>query len=648
VSELKEDIDTIKSNVKEEVKKDEQKITINDDFILGQGKSLYDSARTLHDIMLTRMSKDMDLYDGKFSAEERKWSDYLGAPRLFIPKTYTNIQRIAVDIIEAFFFDPEEICGVQSYKSLPENTKQAVKAILNYRLNSHPIDFYKELYEGVIDAIKTTYCVFKVYPRIKTKKIKEQIPEQVVLLDGTVVDYAIEKEREVVDKYEPRFECIPPEDILFSPKATWKDYYSHPIIHKYKRTKDQLKKMGYKNVDSFGQIQNSPGSDSVKYQRDIDYGSPFKTSSNVRAQDEIWVYEVWDFLPYEDEGLQSCSYILLGDAMGPSVVGRGWEENSLPYKFSEFEYNRPPFVLGEAYPEPHRLRGKSYPQITESLQQETNAQRNQEREAVARDLRKTVYINREANVDLMSLTQRRIGGYVIGDGPADQAIHEIPSSNSSLVGAHSQARTDQDYYENGLPPNLLGSSSNDGTATGETQQLANANKKIAFVLKNIAYTGILPALQLLLRLEQTYASDEFINMVTGRTLGWESGDDDMPAKDLIQGDFDLSVNIGVNKQAQMNKYLLLLDRMNQYNASMAQLVQLQIVPIQEAMFANPTKVFDLILPIMGHKNVEEFKLQAQPPVPKEGGVPGVASQTGNIQDAGSSISQMSPMAPGVI
>lgn len=637
------------AEVKKEEPVSEEKIEINDDYVLKQGQALFSGSKTSHEQLLERMKKDMDLYDGKFSENERKWSDYLGAPRLFIPKTYTNIHRIAIDVIEAFFFDPEEICSIRSYKSIPSEILEIVKANINYRLNSHPIDFYKELYEAVIDAIRTRYCVFKVYPRLKTKKIKDRVPSQVTLLDGTVVDYVAEKEREVVDAYEPRLECVPPEDVFFSPKATWKDYWNYPIIHRYRRNRDQLKKMGYKNVDSQAPVKsNSEGSDVVKTQRHEDYQSPFNAQTNVKAQDEVWVYEVWDFLPYKDEGLTSCSYVLLGDANAPSVVGRGWELNELPFKFSEFEYNRPPFVMGQAYPEPHRLEGKSYPEITESLQQETNAQRNQEREAVARDLRKTVYINRNANVDLMSITKRRIGGYVMGDGPADEAMREIPSSSAAGVLARTQSRTDQDYYETGLPPNLLGATTGEDTATGQTQQLANANKKIAYVLKNIAYTGVLTAFQYLLRLEQTYSSDEFINMVTGRILGWRVGDDNYPAKESIQGDFDLQVNIGVNKQAQVNKYLLLLDRMNQYNASMAQLVQLQVVPLPEAKFANPTKVFDLILPILGQKNVEDFKLQAQPPVPATGGVPGIASQTGNVQDPGSEVSQMSPAPPEVL
>lgn len=625
----------------------EQKIDpTSDEFILAQGQAIYSSSQSGYDMILERMKKDMDLYDGKFSDKQRKFSEYLGTPRLFIPKTYTNTQRIAVDVMESFFFDPEEICGVKSFKDTPEEYLQAVKSLLNYRLNTHPIDFYKEAYEATIDAIRSLYAVFKVYPRIEVEEyIDRQIIEQ-PLESGIVIPVMLEEKKERIKNYEPRIECCNPEDVRFSNRATWKDYYKHPIVHLYTITRDEAKRRGYKNVDAIPESPNaSQSGNQVRYQRFQDYQSPFKNDTTVQAAQHIWVYETWDFLPYKGK-LESCSYIMLGSANQPVVIGRGWKLNELPYKISNFESNRPPFVMGMAYPEPHRLPGKSYPQITESLQDETNAQRNQEREAIARDLRKTVYINRDANVDLQALINRRIGGYVTGDGAADQAIREIPSSNAAAVLSRTQARTDQDYYEAGIPPNLLGSSSGEDTATGQTQQLANANKKIQMVLKNIGYTLFLPAFQMLLRLEQTYCSDAFIKMVTGKMLGWNLPEDNFPAREVIQGDFDLFVTTGVNKQAQTNRLLLLADRMTQYNAGLFQLVQSGVVNPATAAFANPTPIFNDILSTNGFKNVDAYKIQAQPPTPTPGAAtPGIASQPRNVAETGGQVSQMSPAPP---
>lgn len=617
----------------------------SDDFILSQGTSIFTSARSGYELIYDRMKKDMDLYDGKFSEKERKYSEYLGAPRLFIPKTYTNTQRIAVDVMDSFFFDPEEIVGIRSFKDVPQEYIQAVKALMNYRLNSHPIDFYKEGYEATIDAIRSLYAVFKVYPRIETEEFVQESVIQQTMENGMVIPVLLREKKKRIKNYEPRLECCNPEDVLFSSKSTWKTYNRNAIIHRYPITRDEAKRRGYKNYED---MTPTTGKDEfgnqVKYQRNQDYQSPFTEDTTVKQGQQIWCYEFWDFIPYKGR-LESCSYVLLGSAIAPTVVGRGWELNELPYKTSAFECNESPFVMGMAYPEPHRLPGKSYPQITEALQQETNAQRNQEREAIARDIRKTVYISRDANVDLPALVNRRIGGYVTGDGPADQAIREIPSSNAAAVLSRTQQRTDNDYYEAGIPPNLLGASTDQGTATGDTQQLANANKKIQMVLKNIAYTLFLPAFQKLLRLDQTYCSDAFIQQVTGKMLGWQFPDDNMPMREVIQGDFDLMVTTGMNKQAQTNRLLLLADRMTQYNVSLSQLVQLGVINPQMASFANPTPIFDQILSANGFKNHQDYKLQAQPPQAPPGSAPGVASATGNVAETGGQVSNMSPQAP---
>jgi hypothetical protein len=247
----------------------EQKIDpTSDDFILSQGTSIFTSARSGYEMIYERMKKDMDLYDGKFSERERKYSEYLGAPRLFIPKTYTNTQRIAVDVMDSFFFDPEEIVGVRSFKDTPQEYLQAVKALLNYRLNSHPIDFYKEGYEATIDAIRSLYAVFKVYPRIQTEEYVHESVIHQTMENGMMIPVLLREKKKRIKNYEPRLECCNPEDVLFSSKSTWKTYQRNAIIHRYPITRDEAKRRGYKNYmdmtptsgkDEFGNV--------VKYQR---------------------------------------------------------------------------------------------------------------------------------------------------------------------------------------------------------------------------------------------------------------------------------------------------------------------------------------------------------------------------------------------
>lgn len=608
---------------------------------------LFDNAKTGHQLFFDQMRKDMDQYDGKFETDERKYSDLLGIPRLFIPKTYVNSQRIAVDVLETYFFDPEEIVDVKVNKEIPTDHIRLVKTILNHRLNGHPIDFYQEAYEGTINAIRNMICVYKVYPQVETETVNTQTIKMEQLEDGTPYQTYVDGKEKRIKYFEPRIECIPPEDVLFSKRATWKNYYKYPIIHRYKRMRAELKLLGYKNIDAVSEVhQEDQLNDVVKYERRQDYQTLFNDETLVYGQEELWVFEIWDFLPGTDGKLKSGSYILLGDQLNPNVVGREWVENDLPYRFSPFEHNRPPIILGEAYPEPHRLEGKSYPQITNSLQKETNAQRNQEREAVARDLRGTTYVNRDSNVDLLALTNKRIGSYVMGDGPASEAIQQMPTNNSAAILSRTQARTDNDYAETGLPPLLQGGDTTSESATESTQQLTNANKKIAFVIKNLAYTAYLPIFRYLLRLEQAYETEEYIRMVAGKYFGPLIWDKDISPRDIIQGDFDLQINISINKQSQINKMMLLSDRANQTNQSLGQLVQMRVLDPTKAKFIDPSKIFKEMLPLVGIKKTDEFDLQASAPPMEQGQVPGQASQPTQSLDTSSEVGNMLPQAPG--
>jgi hypothetical protein len=623
-----------------------KKSQVTDSFLLNQGMMLYDNAKTGHQLFYERMRKDMDMYDGRFQTDERKYSDILGVPKLFIPKTYVNTQRIAVDVMASMFFDPEEICDVKVNKEIPLEHTKLVKIILNHRLNGHPIDFYQESYEGTINAIRNMICVFKVWPQVETETVTVKKLKTDQLEDGTPYQTYVDSKQKQIKYFEPRIECVPPEDLFFSKRATWKNYYKYPMIHRYKKTRSELRLLGYKNIDAVGSVTlDDQINDVVKYQRRQDYQTLFNDSTDVQDQEDVWVFEVWDYLPDENEKLKSGSYILLGDMLRPYAVGRSWVENDLPYRFSPFEHNRPPIILGEAYPEPHRLEGKSYPQITESLQKETNAQRNQEREAVARDLRRSTYVNRDANVDLLALTNKRIGSYVLGDGPANEAIQEIPTGNSAAILAKTQARTDNDYAETGLPPLLQGGDTTSESATESQNQLTNANKKIEFVIKNLAYTTWLPVFRYLLRLEQAYETEDYIKKIAGKYFGPLIWDQSISPRSIIQGDFDLQINLSVNKQSKINQYMMIMDRASAANQATGSLVQMRVLPPQQAKFIDVNKVFKEILPLMGIKKTNEFDLTATAPPPEQGEPQGQASQPTQTLNVPSQTSNMSPMSP---
>jgi hypothetical protein len=592
---------------------------ISDEILKRHAQQKFDQSRNWRDDkILARWKKSNNLYDGIFESDQKEKSDVLvGQGRLFIPKTYSHIQRILVDILETVFFDPEEIVTITTWKNVPYETREIVKTLLNYRLNGNPINFYAEAFEAAMDALRNKVGIFKVYPVFKKE----------------------------TNSFKPAIECVPYEDVFFDPRATWKDYWKYTVIHRMRKSVDYLKRRGYKNLDDLpsGDIADN---DEIKDQREQSQGSSFKFYSQGEkdTDPEVYIYEIWTHLDVNGDGLlESCVYTMAGDGGGPKRVISDVEENDLPYMHEGDDYNRPPIIVGEAFPESHKMYGKDLPEIVEGLQRETNAQRNQRREAVALSLRRPILASRNAGLDLMSLVNRRIGGVVLGDDVGPSSVREMDISGVGGDTVQEQAKTDQDFFETtSIPPNLLGMPTNkEETATATTAHISNANKKIELIIKNLAFTLFTPTFKYLLRLEQAYETDAFIELVTGRKLGWLFMDDNSPPRSYIQGEFDVVANMGVNKQAQLNKWLLLMDRASQANMATAQMVMQGVVDPKIVQFFNPMVFMTRILPLLGEKDINEYKLQAQQPPPQEGGgPPGIASQPRQLGNVEASVSNL--------
>lgn len=599
----------------------EQNIELNEDFLRSRGEAVFNASKVWREGDIEdRWLKNNDLYDSRFrpGVDGKRPSDVLiGRGQLFIPKTYSHTQRIHTDVMDAFFFDQEEIVNIGSWKSVPRETREIVKALLNYRLNNHPVNFYQEMHEATLDGLKVGVGVVKIWPKLTTE----------TKTDGEG------NEREDVVDYHPVIEALPYEDVFFSSNATWKDYWKFPIVHRFKKSLDYLERRGYKNLDQIEVRNEQETNDPITDQRKEHVeGSPFsRPNVEVEAQNEPIVFEIWDFLDVDGDGkLQSCSWLMAGDAQGPKVIIRDVEANDLPYRHPGEDYNRPPFVVGVPFPEPHLMNGKSLPENVEHLQRETNSLRNQSREATALALRRPILADRNSGIDLMALVNRKIGSVVLTNDTSPASIRELDISPPTTASIQEQARTDQDFFEvTSVPPDLQGLATlRDDTATAVNSRVANANRKIERIIRNYEITLFLMVFEMLLRLEQTYETDEFIEMVTGRVLGWRFLDDDVPLRTFIQGEFELKVNTGISKQQQINKFFMMLDRAGQVNQATAAMVGTGVADAAKVKFIDTTKIYEQILTILGEKRMDDFTFPAQrpPQLPPGQQPPGMASQ----------------------
>jgi len=116
----------------------------DDSYIEEHGKQLFkDSSAWYDEKIKPQMVADSYQYDSLFTKKSR--SNTTRADKLFIPKTYSVVDRLLVDVLDSIFSDMDNIVTVTSWKTIPSLTKDIVSTLLNYRLNGNPINLYNEI-----------------------------------------------------------------------------------------------------------------------------------------------------------------------------------------------------------------------------------------------------------------------------------------------------------------------------------------------------------------------------------------------------------------------------------------------------------------------------------------------------------------------
>lgn len=595
----------------------DKKIKLDDETLLQHARTSFGNSRTWRGEKIeTAWEKENNLYDGKFSSDELKNSEILGKGRLFIPKTYSHIQRILAEILETLFFDNEEIASVDLWKNIPSWQRDVITTLLNYRLNGNPINFYQEALEFVLDGLKNKIGILKVWPELPETK---------------------NNKKNSISEFSPEISCIPYEDVFFDVHATWKDYYKHTIIHRMVKKVDYLERKGYKNLENLGNSSADQGiTDIIKQQRAFEQGSPFREKSIIKNDNSVYVYDIWTFLRLGDKDiLESANYLCAGDEKDLTTVISEVQKNELPYKRPGDMYNRPPIVVGTPYPEAHVMYGKSIPQIVGDLQRETNSIRNQAREANALAIRAPTLVRKGSGINLMDVVNRKMNSVVTGNDISEQGIRQMPMTGNTQSNIAEQSRTDQDFFETtSVPPSLLGAAQRAETATATVSQTTNATKKISYAIQNLAVTGLIPAFNMLLRLEQTYETDKFIIELIGNKLGnhifLAAFTNNIKPSDIIKRDMSITADIGINKQVQLNRLQGITEKAILSNQVTMQMIQNGVVKAENAKFIDIYKLFERQMKLLGEKNIAEFQVEAvSPPADQTGQAAGIASQPSN-------------------
>lgn len=336
----------------------------------------------------------------------------------------------------------------------------------------------------------------------------------------------------------PLVEVISPEDFYMDPEAKSIEDAQF-VIHRVWRTYGYLKEKErdgiYSNVDEVKAWLDRDKESYINSERAQRYNSAdvidpsnyaIDSEGKQIARHKLEVFEWWGLLDLTDEGYQE-PYL---------VVFCG--ETILRMELNPYGHGQPPFEVLRPMLDPFKFTGVSIPELVGEFQAVKTALFRQILDNVSYQNNGAWLVNRNAGVDINALLNMRpntivrsniTSGAVVPLTPPN--LQGYPLTMIELVDSMLQKRTGVTSYNQGLDANSLNK-----TATGITKIMDASSQRIELQARVMAETGIKPAFQKILMLNQQFMDQTVVIRVFNKPL-------EISPDDLI-GDFDVSVDVG--------------------------------------------------------------------------------------------------------
>ena len=353
---------------------------------------------------------------------------------------------------------------------------------------------WQTIFNGIHDALLIGNGWLKITTEDKTSVTTETYPPELsdvqlfVLNQPTAANQTVEvrasKYKTTVRRTTTRtvlaFECVPPEDMLFSEGAGQQDIQDQRFVGQRKLYSDaQLHELGIskETIDQIPLAQHTLWPAALAREgiyQDSTNVQPAQTSQQLRE-----VYCCYQLLSSRDSLKSERRYIWLGG----SKILKNEPVDSVPY------------VTGSPVPMPHRVQGQGLYELLASIQSgKTHILRNfMDNLAVMNGSRIAA---REGTVNMDDLTNGRLNGVVRTEGPPLECVAPLPAADigpQALGGLNyldhvRVARVGSSVDVNELQAQIMKSS-----ATAAAGQLAQVEQMAGWFAGNIVETILKPA-----------------------------------------------------------------------------------------------------------------------------------------------------------
>ena len=533
--------------------------------------------------------------------------------RVFRPKTRSSVKQAEAGLATAMF-STTGLVNVRPQSSDPEAAAGAamMRSLLQYRLE-HRMPWELTVLGAYQDTKVYGICVSHQYWSLRQREIVRPAFDESgePLLDEE--GHQLGERAYDIEEDEPKVELYPPENLYFDPLCDWRDVAGtspYLILAKPMRVVDALnmmKRNGGPWKDRTEAEIMSAGrqhGERIRQAREgFDRVDPAESQSVDKLQ-TVWAH----YNIIRDDG-EDWAFWTMGSSLLMTEPVKLLDEQ--PW----LRRGERPVVVGISSVEAHRTYPHGDVFQIGPLQEAVNDVANQRSDNVKLVLNKRYYAKRGAQINISSLMKNVPGGVVLMNNPAED-VREVttPDVTSSAYSEQEVLGSEMDQLMGGFDAQRAAS---DGASPGGIARAgAVASEVRDYGTWLFITTWVEPVLRQLMRLEQTYETDEVVLAIaTDQSQVLTVFGEDLRTDDALRKELFLRVDASVGTLDPVRK----VQRIREGVDAVAQLPEMQ-------MRLKSMEIANEVFAALGFKDASRFflsdeeyqeKVEAMPDTPTE-------------------------------
>lgn len=523
--------------------------------------------------------------------------EYAGRSTLYRPQTRTMIRKDEAATATAFFSN-EDVLNIRADDDddpQQQASAEVLKALIQYRLTK-TIPWFQTIIGARQDASVFGIAVAKVYWQYEERILGNvQRPKLDSVYGFPILDDEGNPQTEEYEQFEvvkdrPWIDLVAPENIRFDPGADWRDPintspYVIELLPMYHQDIEAKIASGEWHDVGNSALLSSIDHDPTRIERDHGRRSPGSEATSPEAYSICWVRS--NIIRWGNKDYQFFT------------IGGAGELLSDPRPIEEvFLHGVRPYVVGTVVLEAHKNFPSSKIELTKDLQRVSNDALNLRFDAVKMSLHPRQFYKAGSGIELNDLRSMIPGKAIAIKGERGEPLTNTvawdrpPEPGQSSFTEQQLNQLDWDGLTGAFSnASVQASQWSQQSATGMHLMSGEASGVSEYELRCFAETFVEPVLNMLIKLEQAYETDENILALAGNKAQlFQRFGLDKVTDELLNGSVTTRCNVGIGAT----------------NPSMRLRAFGQAAQTLQSLFASPTAAMGLNF----HEIVSEIMSQA--------------------------------------